>query len=130
MLDQPKVVDLTVKSWGGYLGAEPSHMPPIAVNARDIHRRIRAQKGRFTLHGSITSPLHGFHPLQSFLRSFVIPARSVRGLAAELAKAGYIQETLFPELDHVARRIRDAERVRFEAWRQDWRQGNVEEDGS
>jgi len=29
-----KVLDLTQMVWGGYLGGEPSQMPPVAVNAR------------------------------------------------------------------------------------------------
>lgn len=125
-----KVVDLNEKTWSGYLGADPSFLPPIAVNARNIHRRIQAQKGHFTLHGSLTWPLHGFEPLNEVMRSLVIPAVAVRGLAAELAEAGYRRETLFPELDAVADRIVAAERARFASWRQDWRNAVGDEDVS
>jgi FRG domain len=123
-----KVVDLTEKTWSGYLGADPSYLPPIAVNARDIHRRIQAQKGHFTLHGSLTWPLHGFEPLNEVMRSLVVPAVAARGLAKELAEAGYRRETLFPELDAVADRIVAAERARFASWQQSWRDGTGDAD--
>ena len=123
-----KVVDLNEKTWGGYLGADPSHLPPIAVNARSIHRRIQAQKGHFTMHGSMTWPLHGFDPLRGVMRSLIIPGVAVRGLAAELAEAGYRRDTLFPELDAVADRIVADERARFASWREDWRNGSDDED--
>lgn len=128
VLDRAKVVDLTIKPWGPYLSASSPPWPPIAVNARPVHRRIKAQKGRFTLHGALTTTLHGFTPIDACMRSFVIPARAVRSLAAELARAGYRQDTLFPELDHVAARIREAERAQFEIQREEWRRGVDEED--
>jgi hypothetical protein len=128
VLDRSQVVDLTVKPWGPYLSASSPPWPPIAVNARNVHRRVEAQKGHFTLHGALTTPLHGFAPIDACLRSLIIPARAVRALAAELSDAGYRQDTLFPELDHVAARIRKAERAQFESWREEWRRVEGEED--
>ncbi len=126
-IDVPAVIELSTPRWNGYLGSVVAEMLPIAVNSRPVHRRIQAQKGRFTLHGQMTWHLEYFTPLQEHIRSFVIQARSVRRLADELAERGYRRDTLFPELDHVARRIIEDERARFNEWRHAWRRGEADE---
>lgn len=78
--------------------------PSIATYAPRTDRRMAAQLGNYTIHGS-REPLE-LHPASSnFLARIVIPASSYHKIRADLSVCGVRLSSLFPDLSHLAQEI-------------------------
>jgi hypothetical protein len=75
---------------------------PVALQAPYSSRRIAAQKGCFTLHGSEKTPLSEFPQLSSRLYKIVIARSSIERIQRALQIAGVTQSTVFQDLTNLA----------------------------
>jgi len=88
----------------------PRH--PIAVAPTHVHVRMVAQRGCFTVHGSDRKSFvvqFESEPLgvDGYLQKFLIPASECEAVRDQLSRAGIMYATLFPDLDGLARELRD-----------------------
>lgn len=81
---------------------------PIAVTAARRFDRIRAQTGTFTVMHKDDRPLEEIAP--DVLVKYMIPLASKENLSRELQRLGVHAAVMYPDLDHVGRRV--AERIR------------------
>jgi hypothetical protein len=77
----------------------------MAVNPTQAGKRLAAQRGCFTLHADLFSPLEINTP--SFLRKFVLPKEAVAEGLGFLRLAGMNEYSVFPDLDGLARHLRE-----------------------
>lgn len=76
----------------------------IAVNPAQAGRRLAAQRGCFTLHADLFSPLEKKNP--PFIKQFVLPKDAVVEGIEFLRLAGMHEYSLFPDLDGLARHLK------------------------
>ena len=76
---------------------------PVAVNPTWSTDRLIAQKGTFTIHGSLFSLDKAGVPSLVAIR---IPEEKKPGLRTELRRVGVDEMTLFPELEHSCRHLK------------------------
>lgn len=79
--------------------------PVVAISPLRHNPRLNRQRGGFTLHGDLTRPLEELAP--SVLRKIVIPVEVQKEAREFLKMAGVSEFTLFPDLDGLARELRD-----------------------
>lgn len=79
---------------------------PIAIRARHTSRRIAAQRGAFTIHGSDNQGLEAYE-LNRALAKIVIPCASVGAIRKSLRTAGITEGVVFPELPGICREVLD-----------------------
>lgn len=75
---------------------------PVSIQAPYASRRIAAQKGCFTLHGSARRPLDAYSRLKPFLHEIPIDRRTRGKIVTQLAIAGITVTAVFPDLSHLA----------------------------
>jgi hypothetical protein len=80
--------------------------PPIAIVAPLKSRRIAAQKGVFTLHGSAERGLDSYMRLRKGLVRIDIAWNSIDRLRRSLVRAGVTETTVFPELTGLCQELR------------------------
>lgn len=80
---------------------------PIAIEPPHTSRRIAAQKGVFTLHGSDRRPLEKQPALSKRLLKIIIPRGRVRGLRDALRLAGVTETLVYPELPGLCHELLD-----------------------
>lgn len=73
----------------------------LAVFPDEVDIRLMVQFAGFTIHGS-SQPLEKQAKARSFLRKFVIPARSKAQLRNELKALGIRQRSIFPDLNNLS----------------------------
>jgi hypothetical protein len=94
------------KIWDDSEKLGPSH--PIAIDPPYNSRRLAAQRGKFTVHGSVQRHLEDYGELEPNLRSIRIPRTAKPQLRRQLFAAGITESVLFPGLDGLSREVRDA----------------------
>ena len=97
--------DPIVVKWIEYLfGAEPAPqnnpVPVIPIAPVLNHQRVLRQGSRFTLHPPSAPPLAG-----DFLKKWRVPAAAKNNLQVVLRRVGVHLESIFGDLDHLAREI-------------------------
>lgn len=80
---------------------------PIAVEPTFSNARLVAQAGCFTVHGSAHTALDEIPRLESELRRIEIRPSSYRQMKIDLEQLGFRGELIYPDLDHLAKRIRE-----------------------
>ena len=75
-----------------------------AVNPTQAGKRLAAQRGCFTLHADLFSPLESGSP--SYLKQFVLPTEAVVDGVGFLKLAGMNEYSLFPDLDGLSRHLK------------------------
>ena len=75
---------------------------PVSIQAPHANRRIAAQKGCFTLHGSAYAPLNAYSELKPFLHEIPIDRRSRKRIVEQLGIAGITVTAVFPDLTSLA----------------------------
>lgn len=75
-----------------------------AVNPTQAGKRLAAQRGCFTLHADLFSPLEGGNP--SYLKQFVLPKEAVVDGVGFLKLAGMNEYSLFPDLEGLSRHLK------------------------
>ena len=76
----------------------------MAVNPTQAGRRLAAQRGCFTLHSDLFTPLEATSP--TFLKQFVIPKEAIVEGVGFLRLAGMNEYSLFPDLDGLSRHLK------------------------
>jgi hypothetical protein len=79
------------------------HEKPIAMQPPWVSRRVRRQKGCFTVHGSITNPIEEQN--KKFVKSIAIPQHLVKDLRKYLKNKSFNDFELFPDLDGLSRSL-------------------------
>lgn len=78
---------------------------PVAVHPTYVHARLRAQRGCFTVHGKVKRSLRALIPAGILRRYEIDPTR--RGaMVRELWALGVTESVAFPDLDGLARELR------------------------
>ena len=80
---------------------------PIAIESPYKTRRIAAQRGAFTVHGSSARSLETYPELRCHIAKIPIRQSSIRTIRAQLRTAGMTETTVFPELPALARELID-----------------------
>lgn len=78
---------------------------PVALEAPWKSARVLAQRGCFTVHGNDPLPLE--ETSKGCAKAIPIPPQLVRALRADLERSGIDHFRLFPDLDGLARELRD-----------------------
>lgn len=89
--------------------------PPICIVAPQVSQRIRAQAGLFTLHGTNLEPLDFYTVTRPLISKILIPHSAALTIRSELHTVGITPSFIFPDLDGVAREVRENE-LRTFAW--------------
>ena len=84
---------------------------PIAIEPTFSNVRLIAQAGCFTVHGRGTQPLESLAALRPHLFRLDIAPQKTATMRADLDQLGYRRELIYPNLDHLASRIKE-ERLR------------------
>ena len=90
---------------GPALGDVRERTPPVAIQPPHKSRRLTAQKGTFTLHGSDGRSIADYNELRGHLVRIDIDAKKKRDIKEELAAAGVTETTVFPELAGLCREL-------------------------
>ena len=90
---------------------------PSAIYPSIISARIMAQKGRFTLHGSIKKDLETIFSNtqlieEKHLVKYRIPKECVKNIYEKLLDLGITYTTLFPDLDGLAKELKSAFQIK------------------
>jgi hypothetical protein len=80
---------------------------PIAIEAPYTSRRIAAQRGAFTLHGSARKPLEKHPELAKRLVKIIVPRGNINNMKNALRSAGIRETLVFPELPGLCRELLD-----------------------
>jgi len=95
---------------GNYVPSRPA-MPelPIAVSPAHSLPRISAQKGNFTVHGRGTKPIEEIFSSSTkpYLAKLIISEKKAVDIQMELEIMGLVETSLFPDLDGLARELRN-----------------------
>ena len=78
---------------------------PLAIQPMYSNRRIAAQRGAFTVHGSERRPLEELEAASDTLRRIDIRAGAAAALSAELITTGMGPTSVFPDLEGLAEEI-------------------------
>jgi len=78
---------------------------PVAVEPTFTNARLIAQAGCFTVHGTADSPLEELVGLSDDLFVIEIDRTATQNLRGQLEQLGYRGDVIYPDLDHLAKRI-------------------------
>lgn len=81
--------------------------PIVAVAGSPRITRMRSQRGVFTIHRELRKPLDALYP--ETLNKIVIPRKAFPGAKKFLQLAGINESTVFPDLDGIARYLKESE---------------------
>lgn len=76
----------------------------VALSAPRHHPRVAQQRGCFTLHNDLTTPLDGLYP--NVVIPVPVPSAAYEGGREFLRLSGLSEYTLFPDLDGLAREMK------------------------
>ena len=79
---------------------------PVAVHPTHFHHRMSAQRSVFTVHGRLKEPISGLVP-NEIISSFEIRRSARNRLAEDLRMLGIEESTAFPDLDGLAKELKD-----------------------
>jgi hypothetical protein len=97
--------DIDVSYWSAFVEQNAKFTPDVvALNPTQIGRRLAVQRGVFTFHADLHTPLEDAVP--ELLRKFVIPVRAIPDAISFLSLAGLNEYSLFPDLDGLARYLK------------------------
>jgi hypothetical protein len=78
---------------------------PVAIDPVHATRRLSAQRGHFTIHGSDPRSLDRIANGRVRVKKLVIPRTSCERIEYELAVCGVVDTLLFPDLDGLSREL-------------------------
>jgi hypothetical protein len=85
-------------------GAQAPSTHTLAILEREVDVRMLIQQSTFTIH-STPQPIETISGAETFTRKFVIPAEFKRQIWRQLDSIGIQEDSLFPDLEHLARRL-------------------------
>ncbi len=80
---------------------------PIAIEPTFSNSRLVAQAGCFTVHGMRPTPLEEIPSLRKHMLKLTVAASETAMMRADLDQLGFRRELIYPNLDHLAARIKD-----------------------
>jgi FRG domain len=89
-----------------FTGTETPEEEILAIDGQEIDPRILAQMSRFTLHSRRTA-LESAQENKVWLRQYLIPKNAKAKIRAQLSALGIRRSNLFPDLENLARELRD-----------------------
>lgn len=78
---------------------------PVAVHPSYVHGRLRAQRGCFTVHGKNKAGLQSLIPA-TILKRYEIDLERRSAIARDLSRLGITESVAYPDLDGLARDLR------------------------
>ena len=87
--------------------------PPIAFDPPYNSRRLAAQRGKFTIHGSSRRAIEKYAGQREGLRKLLIPLSRRRSMMRDLLTLGIAESVVFPELAGLSREITTVWRERL-----------------
>jgi FRG domain len=81
---------------------------PAAFEPPHNSKRLAAQRGKFTVHGSSRASLEACESLKPRLVKIVIPASAKDKIRRQLAMAGITEGVIFPDLGGLSREVKEA----------------------
>lgn len=78
---------------------------PIAIEPTFTNARLVAQSGCFTVHGTTNIAINEIPHLRPSMYRVDIDPEAIPSLRADLEQLGYRSDIIYPDLDHLARRI-------------------------
>ncbi|MFT3957052.1 MAG: FRG domain-containing protein [Piscinibacter sp.] len=79
---------------------------PIAIEPTFSNPRLVAQSGCFTVHGSSAASLQSYRSLASHFRRIDVAPQATPEMREDLDQLGFRRELIYPNLDHLAQRIK------------------------
>lgn len=83
---------------------------PIAIAPNHVDKRIRAQSGFFTLHGTSIFPIDYYEPIRNNLIKIMIPYKFIPTMVRDLDAVGITDSLVFPDLSGLAKEVLRKER--------------------
>jgi hypothetical protein len=81
---------------------------PAAFEPPHNSKRLAAQRGKFTVHGSVRGSLESFKISKSRLSKIIIPGGVKDKIRRQLAMAGITEGVIFPDLGGLSREVKEA----------------------
>jgi hypothetical protein len=80
---------------------------PIAIDPPHVARRVAVQHSRFTIHGTIPNGLEvvAKRAKKARLVKFLIRKSAIEWIRADLATCGFVETTVFPDLEGLCREL-------------------------
>jgi hypothetical protein len=91
------------------ISSEISTYAPLCILAPQVSPRIRAQAGLFSLHGANLEPLDHYVVTRPLITKILIPNDAAIRIRQELHILGITPSFVFPDLDGVAREVKENE---------------------
>lgn len=88
-------------------------LEPICISSKSIDKRIVAQSGYFTIHGSMLWPIDYYEVVRQHLYKILIPYEYIDTFKNELELLGIDKMFIYPGLDSLAECIKVNEKLRF-----------------
>lgn len=88
-------------------GSKALPLSPIAIEPTFSNSRLVAQAGCFTVHGKRATPLEAVPALRRHMLKLAIAASATATMRADLDQLGFRRELIYPNLDHLAARIKE-----------------------
>lgn len=86
---------------------------PLCITSKSIDKRIIAQSGNFTIHGSNLYPLDYYTVTRPLIHKIIIPYETVNEIKSELEILGINESFVYPGLDSLAKEIKNKEIKKF-----------------
>lgn len=86
---------------------------PLCITSKSIDKRIIAQSGNFTIHGSNLYPLDYYTVTRPFIHKVIIPYENINEIKNELEILGINESFVYPGLDSIAKEIKNKEIKKF-----------------
>lgn len=86
---------------------------PLCITSKSIDKRIIAQSGNFTIHGSNLYPLDFYNVTRPLIHKIIIPYETVNEIKSELEILGINESFVYPGLDSLAKEIKNKEIKKF-----------------
>ena len=103
---EPPEINPAAENVRGAWGHDGPGVPlPVAVHPSYVHSRLRAQRGCFTIQGKSKEGLQALVPA-TILRRYEIEPASRTAMATDLATLGVTEAVAYPDLDGLARDLR------------------------
>ena len=113
-----QIIDIAANAdeWDAFLAPnfKKRNTLPICITAPHMTKRIRAQNGVFTLHGSYIRALDAYDALKPFIKKIFVPYTATRNILESLALMGINESFIYPSLDSVAKDIAKTATKRYE----------------
>ena len=86
---------------------------PLCITSKSIDKRIVAQSGNFTIHGSNLYPLDYYTVTRPHIHKIIVPYENIKEIKNELDILGINEAFIYPGLESLAKEIKNKEMKKF-----------------